>query len=86
MYRELNSRLPGSVQGRRRALPNCVVAGVRGLVYGDAGERTGFVNQPDQGSAPEPEGLQESDHDDDSKENEQPRKATVKKEMMTDMD
>ena len=42
LYREINEMIPGSI-GRRRALPNCVVAGIRGLVYG-TGERTGYHN------------------------------------------
>lgn len=44
MYIEMNRRIVGAVPRRRRALPTCVVAGVRGLIPGD-GTHVGFRPQ-----------------------------------------
>ena len=52
LYSEISARIAGGTRGRRRGLPNCVVAGVRGLVYGD-GERTGYRNNDDGGEEDE---------------------------------
>ena len=59
MYRQLNSKIPGNPNRVRRALPNCVVAGVRGLVNG--GPRVGYSNADS-----EPHVAAESEEDEEN--------------------
>ena len=44
-YRYINKVIDGHGHGKRRGLPNCVVAGIRGFMYGD-GIRAGYQNNP----------------------------------------
>ena len=44
-YRHINKLIEGPSSGKRRGLPNCVVAGIRGFMYGD-GTRCGFIGNP----------------------------------------
>ena len=73
MYKELHDRIPGGEPGVRRALPNCVVAGVRGLMYGD-GARRGYAN-PSLGE----QELQREDHRDTENENPNAAAAALEK-------
>ena len=41
LYQHINKKIAGCKPGQRRVLPNCITAGVRGLIYGD-GSRVGY--------------------------------------------
>ena len=40
-YKYVNGKIDGPGNGARRGLPNCVVAGIQGFMYGD-GTRLGY--------------------------------------------
>ena len=49
-YRYINGVIDGPSTGKRRGLPNCVVAGIRGFMYGD-GSRSGYQSNPNEDNA-----------------------------------